>query len=236
MNKITNFRLVFLILFLAISKSALSIELAFEKVYKVDIPNHVYKNMNTNQILSKLETFLMNNNFNDLVADPKIRKAMSAQFIQDKKGVVKQVELITTSNNKTAINALHRLKIDLDEYVKTKMVKEFIEEQNAKKIIKSVQFDDLIVDNLSNDEIQFHLNNFFNNSKAFANPELKKYPGRIEIKIVANDKTMKIWLIELISILPKDLTDRLLNPAQKELSKFVSTVMVAAAKEKIKNK
>lgn len=232
MNIVSRYAFVVLMTFLSSELNAFPFEINLEKVYKVKIPGATYKVMSTNQVLSKLETFIAKDKSLDVVKNRKIRDSITVQFVQDNKKIIKEVEFIITSNDKEAIKAVKNLRANLKNYVSNDMVNEFRAEQKVEKVVKPVVLNDLIVNNLSNEEIQVHLTNYFNQSKEMTNPEIKKHSGKMEIKIIVNDQTMKIWQVELISTLPKEKADKLLTPLQNELKKYVSTVILKAATEK----
>jgi len=210
-----------------------AVELTFEKVFKVEIPLAVYEQMNGDQVWSSLENY-RNYKWNHLnIDEAAILKTETIQYRNDSKERIMHIEIIVTSSKSDTIKAADKLKDDFELFVNNTMLNEFLAFQKSVKVIKSVQLDDVIVNNLSNDEIQELLNVYFDGSKAFARSDIDKYRDKLTVKIVAHNKTMKIWLIELIAHLPENEGDRVLNPLQKDLKKFVSTKMVQAAMNKI---
>ena len=202
------------------ASTKLGVSFDVEQVQKVSIRNEIISQMGAIKIKGDLDNYL--HNYLNKVKPEEIKNAITVNYVLNENSQVTEVEILSSNNSsKEATVILTKLKDNLEYYVNNTMLQEYL----SKNTIKQVTFNSLVIENLTNEEKQTLLQEFF------ANTDMTKLMHQIEFKLIV-DKDNRIWQIEIISKLPKNEAEKIISPISISLQEFADIKMVNKAKQK----
>ncbi len=222
-SKIANSIVLVGLIIYALSK--MGFLFSIEVVYKVDISQNIINQMGGIKIKNDIDTFIKDYSKN--IPTTKMRESFLFNYILNEHRQVTQIEILTSNNFSAETRSVAlQFEKDLQSYVDNQMLQEYL----AGNTIMYVNFPQEVIQNLSNDEKQALIQEFFASDNSIINTNSEKLSKQVEFKLIVDGQN-RIWEIEILSKLPRNEAVNIISPIHKALQSFVDTEMVKKASE-----